>query len=103
MSFEGSEELMATMAYHSKLWGLIDAMDAPDRGRTIGNIGSNDEPQMIFGVHKDDDCAVTSITLPRELLHSLANSANLRLLIEDEILKCEESAALEGVDLHLPR
>ena len=96
------DELMEIMAYHQTLRGLLIAMSKPGRGRTIGNIGDNEEPQIIFGVNKVDGCPVTSITLPAELLHSLANSVNLRLLIEDEILKCEEHAEKAGLDIHEP-
>lgn len=101
--FEGMEELAECMGYHAELRGLLMAMDKPDRGYTIGNIGQNEDPQMIFGVLKTYEGPVTSITLPRRLLFALAQSVNLRLLIEDEIIKCEEEAAKEGVDIHVPK
>lgn len=101
--FEGMEDLARVIGYHTQLRGLLMAMDKPDRGFIIGNIGDNEEPQMIFGVLKTYDGPVTSITLPRELLFALANSANFRLLVEDEVIKCEEEAAKDGLDLHTPK
>lgn len=96
-----NEEMMATMAYHTELQGLLMGFDKPGRERTIGNIGENRAPQMIFAV--GDEGPVTSITMPARLLYSLANSVNLRLLIEDEMIKCEEDCDKEGLDIHVPK
>lgn len=104
MSFEGSEELMADMAYHSTLHGLVSAMNKPGRELTIGHVperlSGSDQPQLMFIV--PDGGPITSITLPAQLLFALANSNNFRMLIEDEIIKCEERCEAEGLDIHVP-
>lgn len=95
------DEMMSIMAYHAGLRDLIMSMDKPGREMTVGNIGDNEQPQMIFAVGEDGP--VTSVTLVPRLLFALANSANLRLLIEDEIIKCEETCEAEGLDIHVPK
>lgn len=93
------DELLATMGYHTGLCGLLIGMDKAGRERTIGNIGQNKEPQLIFA--EGDQGPVTSITLEPRLLFALANSDKFRQLIEEEILKCEEAALAAGLDIKL--
>lgn len=95
------DEMMSLLAYHTVLRGLIMSMEKPGREMTIGNTGDNKEPQMIFA--EVPTGPVRSITLEPRLLYALANSVNFRLLIEDEILRCEEECAKEGVDIYVPK
>lgn len=103
--FEGmSKELLEAWDYHSRLRGLVAAMDKPGRERSImvlHFLGKDGGVEMVF--QEGEDGPVRSITMPQRLLYALANSTNLRLLIEDEIIKCEEIGEKEGFDLHVPK